>query len=72
MITKESESLDSVQMTSMKDHATEALAVLSHTNGSITQKNKKWSPKKFRVPIWDDLNQRIHAITKISKTKSLT
>lgn len=52
MIIKESESLDSVRMTSVKDHATEALAILSHTYGSITQITKKWSPKKFRVLIW--------------------
>ena len=40
MVIKESENLDSVRMTSMKRHATEDLAILSHANGSITQSRR--------------------------------
>ena len=83
MVIKESEKLDSVRMSSMKRHATEALAILSHANGSITQtrRNDTMSypsrdykqlrsgvPKSSEYLFGDDLNQRVQAITKTSKT----
>ena len=40
MVIMEKENLASVRMTSMKRHATEALAILHHANGLITQTRK--------------------------------
>ena len=74
MFIKESENL--------KGHPTEALAILSHArvnhmdqkgwyyilSFSWLQTTKKSSPKKFAVPIENDLNQGIQAITKTFKT----
>ena len=41
MVIKESENLDSVRMIRMKRHVTEALAILSHANGSINHTDQK-------------------------------
>ena len=83
MVIKESENLDSVRMTSMKRHATEALSILSHANGSITQTRRDDTisylrrdykqlrsgiPRSSEYLFGDDLNQRVHAITKTPKT----
>ena len=79
MVIKESENLDSVRMISMKRHVTEALAILSHANGSITQTRRgdtmsylscdykhlrSGVPKSSEYLFRDDLNQRAQAITK--------
>ena len=79
IIIEEIENLDSVRMTSMKRHVTEALAILSHANGSITQtrrdntmpclscdykKLRSEVPKSSEYLLGDDLNQRLKPITK--------
>ena len=72
MVIKESENLDSVRMTGMTRLATKALAILSHTNGPITQTKRddtmsylsreykqlrSGDPKNSEYLFGDDLNQ---------------
>ena len=67
MVIKESEKLYSVRMTSMKRHATEALAIISHANGSIT-----WTRRDNTMPCLSrDYKQLKSGVPKSSEYQEL-
>ena len=67
MVIKESENLYSVRMTSMKRYATEALAIISHANGSITQTRRDNTMSYFSC----DYKQLKSGVPKSSKYPEL-